>query len=58
MKDKESALDGAHKQDPYSESILKTKNYGLFENITKLHGRSEVSLPSLAWEMGLRSYRT
>lgn len=28
-KDKQPALDGAHKQNPYTENILQTKNYAL-----------------------------
>lgn len=55
--DFEEGLDGAHKQDPYTEKIVKMKNYATLSSFTRLRGRNKVSLPSLAWQMGLRSYR-
>lgn len=57
IQDKEPGLDGAHKQNPYTEKILKNRNYGYLETFTRVHGRSQVSLPSLAWQVGLRDYR-
>ena len=53
----EPGLDGAHKQNPYTEKILRVKNHAILSSFTKLRGRNQVSLPSLAWQMGLRSYR-
>ena len=47
--DKELALDGAHRQQPYTLNILKVKNYAISSKLTKLRGRGQVSLPTLAW---------
>ena len=55
--DLESSLDGAHKQNPYTEKILRERNYGVLSSFTKQKGRSQVSLPQLAWQVGLRNYR-
>lgn len=52
----ESGLDGAHKQDPYTLKLLQVKNYGVLSSFTKARGRNQVSLPSLAWQVGLRNY--
>ena len=52
--DKESAMDGAHKQEPYSNEILRVKNYAMLSGFTNAEGRKQVSLPTLAWQMGLR----
>ena len=51
----ESAFDGAQNQQPYSNK-MKTRNYAFFEPMVRAKGRNKVQLPSLAWEMGLRSY--
>ena len=51
----ESAFDGAQNQQPYSNK-MKTRNYAMYEPMAKARGRNRVELPSLAWEMGLRSY--
>lgn len=53
----ESGLDGAHRQAEYTEKIIKVKNYACLSAFTKVRGRKQVSLPSLAWQMGLRNYR-
>ena len=52
----EDALDGAHRQEPYTLNILKSKNYSLLTSLTKIRGRNQVSLPSLAWQTALRNY--
>ena len=54
-KEVESAFDGAQNQQPYTNK-MKTKNYATFEPMTRVRGRNRIVLPTLAWEMGLRSY--
>lgn len=53
--DLESAFDGAHHQQPYTNK-MKTRNYAFFEPMTRAKGRNKVELPTIVWEMGLRSY--
>lgn len=40
----------------YSEKILKIKNYAVLKTFTSVKGRGQVSLPGLAWQVGLRNY--
>ena len=53
----ESGFDGAQNYNPYTEKILKVRNYGVLSSFTKAKGRHQVSLPQLAWQVGLRNYR-
>ena len=51
----QSAFDGAQNQQPYTNK-MKTRNYAVFEPMTRVRGRNRVELPTLAWQMGLRNY--
>lgn len=54
--DYETTEDGRQNYPEYSEKILKTKNYALLKNFTQVKGRGQVTLPGLAWQIGLRNY--
>lgn len=54
-KDKETAFDGAQNFPSYPKKITQEKNFGLLETFTNANIKNRSSMPTIAWQMGLRN---